>query len=86
MDVQAIARLVVLKMGAGVLPHHLVSQLQEEGHLIHIYKGCGKPLLNSIQIAYLKERSQIPAAEELIRFLSSELKALKREASSRNLK
>ena len=76
MDVQAIARLIVLKAGAGVLPHHLVSKLREEGQAIHSFRGCGKPVKNEISVAYLRERTHTSAAKELLAFLKAELKKL----------
>ncbi len=77
MDVQAIARLVQLKASAGILPDYLVSKLIQDGHLIHIFRGSGKPLKNEISVAHLKERTHTPAAKELLSFLVSELKASK---------
>jgi DNA-binding transcriptional LysR family regulator len=76
MDVQAIAQLIRLKTGAGVLPHHLVSKLKDEGHEIHSFRGCGKPVKNEISVAYLRERSHTSAAKELLNFLKAELKEL----------
>ena len=85
MDVQAIARLVLLKAGAGILPHHLVSKLREEGNDIHAFRGCGKPVKNEISVAYLKERTHTSASKELLNYLRAELKVLT-SATARALK
>lgn len=60
MDVQGIARLIQSDVGAGILPHHLLMKLQKDGHKIYRFKGCGKPLKNTISAAYLSERTQTP--------------------------
>jgi DNA-binding transcriptional LysR family regulator len=73
MDVQGLARLVVAGMGAGVLPHHLVLKLQKEGGKLHLFPGCGRPLKNSVSVAYLKERSQSPAVAALLEYVKSKL-------------
>jgi DNA-binding transcriptional LysR family regulator len=74
MDVQGLARLVLSGLGAGVLPHHLVLKLQKEGHKLHAFKGCGKPLKNGISVAYLRERTQSPAAQAALDALVGDLK------------
>lgn len=75
MDVQGIARLILQGLAAGVLPGYLLSKLEKEGHKLHKFKGCGKPLKNSISVAYLAERSQSPAAAASLKWLLSELKS-----------
>ena len=62
MDVQGVARLITSGLAAGVLPGHLVEKLDSAGHRMHTFKGCGKPLKNSISVCYLEERSFSPAA------------------------
>jgi DNA-binding transcriptional LysR family regulator len=62
MDVQGVARLVLSGLAAGVLPSHLVSKLEAEGKRLHIFKGCGRPLKNTISVAYLPGRTQSAAA------------------------
>jgi DNA-binding transcriptional LysR family regulator len=60
MDVQALARLIVADVGAGILPGHRVAKLEQQGRKIYRFKGCGKPLKNTISIAYLAERTHAP--------------------------
>jgi DNA-binding transcriptional LysR family regulator len=73
MDVQGVARFILGEAGAGVLPSHLVSKLIKEGAALHRFKGCGKPLINQISVAYLKDRTQSPASASLLRFLKENL-------------
>ncbi len=73
MDVQGLARLILEGLGAGVLPGHLYQKLTKEGHRIHRFKGCGKPLKNAISAAYLRERTHSPAALAALNFLKSSL-------------
>ncbi|MCM2323291.1 MAG: LysR family transcriptional regulator [Oligoflexia bacterium] len=73
MDVQGIARLILTDAGVGVLPTHLVAKLQREGHRIHLFKGCGKPMKNSISVAYLAERSHSPATLGVLDTLREQL-------------
>jgi DNA-binding transcriptional LysR family regulator len=73
MDVQGLARLIVAGVGAGVLPGHLSSKLQEEGVRFHRFKGCGKPLKNAISAAYLRERTHSPAALAALNALKQDL-------------
>jgi DNA-binding transcriptional LysR family regulator len=84
MDVQGVARLIEAGMGAGVLPGHLVAKLQEQGHKLHCFPGSGKPLKNTISIAYLRERTQTPAARAAMAFLRTSLKASLTSASRRD--
>ncbi|MGE0614011.1 MAG: LysR family transcriptional regulator [Bacteriovoracia bacterium] len=66
MDVQAIARLISSGVGAGVLPHHLVAKMVKEGVKLYRFRGCGKPMKNTISLAYMKDRTHSPAAQEAI--------------------
>ena len=66
MDTQAVARLILQNAGAGILPGHLVSQLQRQGHKIRTLKGAKKPLKNSISIAYLSERTHSPVVRKVL--------------------
>lgn len=61
MDVQAIARLILSGVGAGILPSHLVEKLRREGKSLYCFKGCGKPLKNEISVAYLSDRTHAPS-------------------------
>ncbi len=74
MDVQAVARLILAGLGAGVLPEHLVAKLEREGHKLHRFKGCGKASNNLIHIAQLAGRTHSPAATALLKFLEERLK------------
>lgn len=73
-DAQGIARMVLAGMGAGILPLHLVSKLQKEGHQIHRFRGSGTPVKNVISLAYLKEREPTTASEELLTAIKAGLK------------
>ncbi len=73
MDVQSVARLIVTGLGAGVLPHHLVLKLQQEGHELAIFQGSGEPLTNSVSIAVLRERSHSAAGSALMEFLKHKI-------------
>lgn len=74
MDVQGIARLILSGMGAGILPSHLISKLQKEGYELHVFKGCGKPLKNTVSVAYLPDRTLSPSSRALLRQLKEEIK------------
>jgi len=73
MDVQSVARMIATGLGAGILPHHLTLKLEREGHQIVTFKGCGTPLTNSISLAYLRDRTQTPAAIAMMDWLKTEL-------------
>jgi DNA-binding transcriptional LysR family regulator len=67
MDVQGVARLIMAGTWAGILPQHLVRKLPKEvNRSLHSFRGCGKPMKNAISVAYLRERSQSPAAQALL--------------------
>lgn len=68
-DAKAVSRLIREGIGAGVIPHHLVSQLQNRNEPIQVVQGSEKPLLNVIHIAQLKNRTlsaQAKAVRELL--------------------
>jgi DNA-binding transcriptional LysR family regulator len=73
MDVQSVARMIGLGLGAGILPHHLTLKLQKEGHEIVTFRGCGTALKNSISLAYLRDRTQTPASLAMMEWLKGEL-------------
>jgi len=75
MDVQGIARLIVNKVGVGVLPSHVVQKMQVQGEPIQTFRGCGKPLKNSIGIAKLTQRTLSRAASAAYEWTLSELKS-----------
>lgn len=72
-DVQGVARLIQGGAGAGVLPGHLVLKLQREGQKLYTFKGCGKPLKNTISLAWMRERTQTPAAQASMDWLKNSL-------------
>ncbi|MEQ1875957.1 MAG: LysR family transcriptional regulator [Bdellovibrionia bacterium] len=72
-DAQSNSRLILSGVGAGVLPGHLVSRLEKDGHSIHTFKGSGKPLKNTISLAYVDGRTQSPAASALLDSLVTSL-------------
>lgn len=73
MDVQGIARLVLNELGAGLLPHHVVQKFEDEGFRLYTFKGRGDPLVNTISLAYLKERSYSRAAQVSMDWLRAAL-------------
>lgn len=77
MDVQGVSRLIHTGAYAGVLPGHLVEQLQAnlpKNKRLHIFKGSGSMLKNGISLAYLKERTQSPASAAVHRWLMQSLR------------
>ena len=86
MDVQGIARLIVNRVGVGVLPSHVVQKMQVQGEPIQTFRGCGKPLKNSIGIAKLSQRTLSRAASAAYEWTLTELKKISsdnKQASSK---
>jgi DNA-binding transcriptional LysR family regulator len=75
MDVQGVARFILSGAGAGVLPSYLASRLAKDRTPLHRFKGCGKPLINHIGVASLKDRTQSLAATALLCYLKESLSA-----------
>jgi DNA-binding transcriptional LysR family regulator len=73
MDVQGLAILIITGMGAGTLPGYLLDRLQEEGNKLYRFKGCGRPLKNTISVAYLRDRTQSLAGASVLEFLKKSL-------------
>ncbi|MBS1959149.1 MAG: LysR family transcriptional regulator [Bdellovibrionales bacterium] len=73
MDAQAISKMILSGAGAGVLPGHLADKLVAAGEELQIMKGSGKPLHNTISIAYLEEKTLTPAAKSTFDFLKSNI-------------
>lgn len=73
-DAQAISKLILQGVGAGVLPGHLVQRLMDRGDSVHIVKGSGRPLINVISVAHLKDRSLAPAARSSLEYLRKNIK------------
>jgi len=74
MDVQGLSRLIMLGVGVGILPHHLVARLENEGQKVQVLKGCGRPLTNSIGIAKLSSRKLSRASQALFDSILTGLK------------
>lgn len=69
MDVQGVAVVILHGLAAGVLPEHLVAKLERDGAPIHRFEPENDPLVNVISLAYLKERTQTPAAAATLQWL-----------------
>lgn len=78
-DTQGVARLIVSGVGAGILPGHLVGKLQKEGAKLHVFKGTGVALKNTISIAYLKDRTQSRSGEAALDHLLQALEEMKKK-------
>ena len=75
MDVQGVARFILSEAGAGILPSYLVSQLPlGDRPPLHRFNGCGKPLINHISVASLRDRTQSPAVALVSSYLLQELR------------
>lgn len=74
MNVQGVAQMIMQNFGVGILPMHMVKNLEDRGEAVHVFKGGETPLLNSISLAYLEGRTFSPAAQETINFIISSLK------------
>ncbi|MFH1728699.1 MAG: LysR family transcriptional regulator [Pseudomonadota bacterium] len=72
-DVQSVARFIMTKMGAGVLPRHHVSRLKEASRDLYCFIGKKKKLKNSISIAHVEGKSLSHASNNLMTFLSQKL-------------
>ncbi len=74
MDAQAISRMILQGVGAGVLPGHLVQNLVAQDADIQVLKGSGKPLFNAISLAYLEEKTLNSSSKAVFDFLRQGLK------------
>jgi DNA-binding transcriptional LysR family regulator len=73
MDAQAISKMIVAGAGAGVLPGHLADKLEAQGVELQVLKGSGKPLYNTISMAYLEEKTMNAAAKAVFEVLKGTL-------------
>ncbi|MBT3586977.1 MAG: LysR family transcriptional regulator [Halobacteriovoraceae bacterium] len=73
MDVDGMSRMIVAGLGAGILPLHVVNRLKSQGQQLHLFKGSGKPLTNSISVAYLKGRTRATAVNSTLEYLMENL-------------
>lgn len=69
MDVQAVARMILHGMGAGILPTHLVVQLEKNYPDLFVFKVGAKKVTNSIELAHLQGKTWSPASELLKNYL-----------------
>jgi|GEM_PF-573014 len=82
MDVQGMSRVISEGLGVGILPFHVVERLEKEGHKLTIFKGGGKPLTNTISLAYLEGRSYSQSVIGVRNFLCENL--LKNPSKKKN--
>lgn len=82
-DSQGVLRLVLAGMGAGILPGHQVRKLEKEGTKLHVFKGKGAPLKNTISVAQLKERSHPRSVQAAFDMLTKEIEGLNTAKRSR---
>jgi len=73
MDAYGISKLIRTGVGVGVLPGHLVEKLIKSGDELQILKGSGKPLHNTISIAYLEEKTLTAATLAVLQFMKAKL-------------
>lgn len=74
MDVWGVAKMVMAGLGAGVIPSHHLARLGDKAKQIHSFKGSGKPLTNTISVAYLRERTHSPTTMTILNWVMSSLK------------
>jgi DNA-binding transcriptional LysR family regulator len=77
-DSQGVARLVLSGVGAGILPGHLVRKLEKEGTKLHVFKGKGAPLKNTVSVAQLRERTHTRSVQTALDFLTKEIESASR--------
>jgi DNA-binding transcriptional LysR family regulator len=73
-DAQAISKMILNQVGAGILPGHLAQKLIARGEELVILKGSGSPLLNSISIAHLEDKTLTLAGKAALEHLRNQLK------------
>ena len=71
MDAQAISKMIINGQCAGVLPAYLIEKLIERGEEIQVLKGSGNPLINTISLAFLEEKTLSAASKAVLEFLKS---------------
>lgn len=74
MDAYGISKLIRQGVGAGILPGHLAERLIRGGDDLQIFKGSGKPLHNTISIAYLEEKTLNASTIAVLDFMKSNIK------------
>jgi DNA-binding transcriptional LysR family regulator len=73
-DAQAVSKLILNQVGAGILPGHLAQKLLNRGEELLILKGGSSPLLNTISIAHLEDKTLTLAGKSVLNHLRSQLK------------
>lgn len=74
-SVLGIALFIISGAGAGILPDHKIQRLQNDGHKLVKIKSGKTPLKNSINIAYLGQRTISPVSLKVRQLLVDSLKA-----------
>lgn len=74
MDAQAISKMILKGTGAGILPGHLAQRLLAVNDELQVLKGSGKPLINTISMANLDDKTLTPAAKTVMEFLKNSMK------------
>jgi DNA-binding transcriptional LysR family regulator len=77
-DSQGVALLIQSGIGAGILPGHLVRKLERDGTKLHVFKGKGATLKNTISVAQLKDRSHTRSVQASLEYLEKEIGAANR--------
>jgi DNA-binding transcriptional LysR family regulator len=72
LDVQGVARFIAHEGGAGILPAYLIPS-SPGGKGLYRFKGRGKPFVNRISAAWLRDRTHSPASQALLSFLKDSL-------------
>lgn len=76
MNAQAIGKLVQLGVGAGVIPRHLIQKINRDQEQIKVIQGKSEPLVNTIRVAYLEEKTLSQASQVALSFLKDHIKTL----------
>ena len=64
MDVQGMSRIIREGLGAGVLPLHVVQRInQQYGEILEIFKGQSTPLMNTISLGTVRQRTLSSSAK-----------------------
>jgi DNA-binding transcriptional LysR family regulator len=69
----SVLQLILADVGVGILPRHIVNNFSKSSQKLETIEGCGKPLKESIHVAYLSGRAQSRVASTLNDFISEEL-------------
>jgi DNA-binding transcriptional LysR family regulator len=77
MDVQGVAKLIKNDLGCGVLPAYLVEALRDRGIELCVFDEAKEKVHNIISIAYLKDKTWLPASLALKNYLLKNLTGFK---------